>query len=231
MKKIRVILLTLMFIILIIGISYGVSDTYQVKMDTNKVELLTGETIKIPVKIENIELENGIVAFSTLLSYNENVLEEPEIIAGTNWEKPNVVEHFIQSITSTMQPVKENQEIMILSFKVKDNAQLGTTKVVLSKFEISDGENTIATEDTSINLNIITTQAKLANFILDNVWFNQRNIIISSIISIVTLLIIILITIYYIQHREKKQESNILYEEVKGISEDKSEIDNEETKK
>lgn len=222
MKKIKVIVLALIISIFICGISYGASsNTYEIKMEiSNKAEFLTGETIEIPVKIQNINVENGIVAFSTLLSYDENVFEEPEIVEGANWGKLNIVEHLIQGTTSTMQPIKEEQEIMVISFKVKENAQLGATKITLSKFEVSDGDNTIVNEGTSIELNITNSQVKIASAILDNIWFNQRNITIASIISITTLFIIVFIIIYYIQHREKKETSHILYEEVKGISEE-----------
>lgn len=228
MIKLRIILLTCIIVALMVGISYGM-NTYEVKMETSKTEFLTGETIEIPVKIENINVENGIVAFSTLLSYDKNVLEKPEIIEGDNWESPNVVEDLIHSTTSTMQSVKDNQEIMIISFKIKKDAQLGSTRIALLKFEVSDGENTIANEGTSIELNVTNTQRKVADVIIDNVWFNERNITISAIISIVTLFIIVFITIYYIQHREKKEEKDILYEEVKGIPEKEMENDSGNT--
>lgn len=230
MRKLKVIILTCLVLILMMGISYGATNMYEIKMEAPKQEYLTGETIKIPIKIENIQTENGIVAFSTLLSFDENVLEEPEIINGTNWAKPNVVEHFIQSTTSTMQPVKDDQEILLLSFKIKEDAQLGTTKIALTKFESSDGEATIVNEGASVEVNITSAQVKVAEVILDNIWFNERNITISAIISIVTLFIIVFITIYYIQHREKKEEKSILYEEVEGIPEKEKEDVSEETK-
>lgn len=229
MRRLKVILLTCIMVILMIEISYGAfSNTYEIKMETpNKTEFLTGETIEIPVKIENINIENGIVAFSTLLSYDENVFEELEIVEGTNWGKPNIVEHLIQSTTVTMQPIKEDQEIMVISLKIKENAQLGETKITLSKFEVSDGDNTIVNEGSSIELNITNAKAKVANAIIDNIWFNERNITIAAIISITTLFIIVFITIYYVQHREKKDTSHILYEEVEGISEEVQQNDTE----
>ena len=228
MRRLKVILLTCLVVILMIGTSYGVSNTYEIKMENSKEEYLTGGTIIIPIKLENIQAEDGIVAYSTLLSFDENVFEEPEIIEGANWAKPNIVEHFIQSTTSTMQPVKDDQEILILSFKIKEDAQLGSTKIALSKFEASDGENTIIGEGASIEVDITSAQVKVAEVILDNIWFNERNITISAIISIVTLFIIVFITIYYIQHREKKEEKSILYEEVEGIPEKEKEDTSEE---
>lgn len=228
MRKLKVIILTCLVLILMMGISYGATNMYEIKMEAPKQEYLTGETIKIPIKIENIQTENGIVAFSTLLSFDENVLEEPEIIKGANWVEPNVVEHFIQSTTSTMQPIKDDQEILMLSFKIKEDAQLGSTKIALTKFESSDGETTIVNEGASIEVNITSAQVKVAEVILDNIWFNERNITISAIISIVTLFIIVFITIYYIQHREKKEEKSILYEEVEGIPEKEKEDISEE---
>lgn len=222
MKKLKTILLTCIVIILNVGISYGATNTYEIKMEPSKTEIYTGDTIKIPVKVEDIQIKDGIVAFSTLLSYNENIFEIPEISGGTDWERPNVVENLIQSTTKTMQPTKEDQEIMEISFKVKENAPLGETNIALLKFEVSDGENTIVSDEVGVHMNITSTQKKVTDVVVKSIWFTQRNIAIASIISIVTLFIIVLLTVYYIQHREKKEKSNILYEEVEGILEEES---------
>lgn len=221
MKKLKTILIACIVVMLNIGISYGATNTYEIKMEPSKTEIYTGETIKIPVKVKNIQMEEGIVAFSTLLSYNENVLEIPEVSGGVNWEKPNVVENLIQSTTQTMQPIKEDQEIMEISFKVKEDAPLGESNISLLKFEVSDGENTIVSDEVDIQINVTSTQKKVRDVVVKSIWFTQRNIAIASIISIVTLFIIVLLTIYYIQHREKKEKNNILYEEVEGIPEEK----------
>lgn len=222
MKKLKTILVACIVVMLNIGISYGAANTYEIEMEPSKTEIYTGETIKIPVKVKNIQMEEGIVAFSTLLSYNENVLEIPEVSGGVNWEKPNVVENLIQSTTQTMQPIKEDQEIMEISFKVKEDAPLGESNISLLKFEVSDGENTIVSDEVDIQINVTSTQKKVTDVVVKSIWFTQRNIAIASIISIVTLFIIVLLTIYYIQHREKKEKNNILYEEVEGIPEEKS---------
>ncbi len=233
MKKLKSILIMSAIMIWITGISYGATNSYQVEMKPEKKDYLVGETIKVPVKVKNIDMEEGIVAYSTLLFYDEDILEKPEIKEAKNWGKPNVLEHWIQGTTLSMQPIKDDQEIVTLTFKIKKEAKLGQTTISLTKFEASDGENTIVNDGSTLEINISNAQAQVTDVILDNVWFNQKNIIITSIISIVTLLIIILITIYYIQHREKKQENKILYEEVSGILEEdkKQEDKEEETKK
>lgn len=222
MRKLKIVLLTSIILFLIMGISYGVSDTYDVKMYLFRTEFLVGDTVNIPVKIENINIENGIVAFSTILSYDENVLEEPVLLNASDWTQPVAIENLIHSTTATMQPIKENQEVMIMSFKIKDNAPLGKTNIVLSKFDVSDGETTIANEGASIELNIVEKRTEVADILLDNEWMTQRNMVISLIIGIVTIIIIILLTIYYIEHREREEKSNLLYEEVKGIPEEEN---------
>lgn len=228
MKKLVVSLLTCIILIWITGISYGVSNLYEVKMKTSKEEYYRGDTIIIPVKVENMKVENGMVAYSTLLSYDETVFEEPKISAEENWQEPNVIEHLIQSTTISMQPVEGNQEIMTLSFKVKDDAKIGRTKIELSKFEMTNGETTVENEGDSVEINITNPETKATEVIIKNIWFTPRNITIAAIISAVTLFIIVLIIIYYIQHPEEKEESKILYEEVKGIQEEDKTEDNKE---
>lgn len=232
MKNLKVILLACIIFILSVGISYGATDgTYEIKMEPSKTEIYEGETITIPVKVENIQMEEGIVAFSTLLSYNENVLEIPEISGGENWEKANVVENLIQSTTKTMQATKEDQEIMEITFKVKEDAPVGETNIALLNFEVSDGENTIVSDEIDIKINVTSTQKKVTDVVVKSVWFTQRNIAIASIISIVTLFIIVLLTVYYVQHREKEEKNKILYEEVVGIpEEEKDESQKQEDK-
>lgn len=228
MKKTKIFVLTCIIFLLMVGISYGATSEYDIKMEIEKEKYVTGETIQIPVIVENINMEHGIVALSTVLSYDETILEEPIILNGSNWTTPIMVEDLIQTTTTTMQPTKENQKVMILSFKIKDDAKPGQTEISLLNFEASDGENTIENEDTSIKIDVKNKKEEMADVLLDNQWMFKRNMIISLIIGIVTIIIILLIAFYYIQHREKEEVKNILYEEVKGI---KVENDKQEEEK
>lgn len=228
MKKTKIFVLTCIIFLLMVGISYGATSEYDIKMEIEKEKYVTGETIQIPVIVENINMEHGIVALSTVLSYDETILEEPIILNGSNWTTPIMVEDLIQTTTTTMQPTKENQKVMILSFKIKDDAKPGQTEISLLNFEASDGENTIENEDTNIKIDVKNKKEEMADVLLDNQWMFKRNMIISLIIEIVTIIIILLIAFYYIQHREKEEVKNILYEEVKGI---KVENDKQEEEK
>lgn len=228
MKKTKTFVLTCIIFLLMVGISYGATSEYDIKMEIEKEKYVTGETIQIPVIVENINMEHGIVALSTVLSYDETILEEPAILNSSNWTTPIMVEDLIQTTTTTMQPTKENQKVMILSFKIKEDAKPGQTEISLLNFEASDGENTIENEDTSIKIDVKNKKEEMADVLLDNQWMFKRNMIISLIIGIVTIIIILLIAFYYIQHREKEEVKNILYEEVKGI---KVENDKQEEEK
>ena len=205
MKKLKILLLTCIMIITIIGVSYGAISNYKVTMETPKQDILAGETIQVALNIKDINLEHGIVAFSSILSYDEKVFKEPEIVGGENWGTPIKVENLIQCTTSTLEPVKEDQEAIILTFKVKETAHSGDTKISLSKLEASDGENTIINSGTSITLNISNPDMDMAEFIVDSIWFTPRNIVIAGIIGVVTLIITVLLIIYYTQHREEKE--------------------------
>lgn len=227
MKKIKIIFFICMIVILMVGTSYGASNTYQIKMNLMQDKVLMGETISIPVTIENIDMENGVVALSAILWYDKDIWEEPVISSASNWTTPIVVEDLIQTTTSNMQPVKENQEIMIITFKVKEDVPIGQTEIRLSNFEASDGETTIYSDATSVKINISDKKTEMANILLNNDWLHQRDMIISLIIGIVTIMIIILITIYYIQHHTAKEKSDILYEEVEGIPEEVKQVEKE----
>lgn len=163
MKKIKVAILIFIVLISVMGLSYAkANNTYKVVMESEKNKFYYGETVKISVKLKDITLENGIVAYSTLLSYDKEIFEEPVISGSQNWEKPNVVENLIQGITSTMQAINEDDEIMEISLRAKGIARDGKTKIVLSKFEVSDGDNTIEGENSEIELEIKDAKVEFA---------------------------------------------------------------------
>lgn len=206
MKKLKVMILTFIIIIFSIGNSYGADNTYDIIMEQLQTEILAGKIIKIPVKVENITLENGIVAFNTLLSYDEKVLEIEEVLGSHNFKKPNVVENLIGSTTITMQPEIGNQEIMTIVFKVKEDAPIGKTRIALSKFEVSDGENTFINDNTTqITINITSVLKNVREVVEKGIWFTMENVTITFIISILIIIAIILLVIYYNQHKRKEE--------------------------
>lgn len=228
-KKTKIILITFILFSLIINIVSYASNTYEVKMYSSKAKILAGETVNISVRLENIELENGIAAFSTLLLYDKDIFEEPIITSAKNWAKPIVVENLIQSTTETIQPTNDNQEIMTLSFKIKENAKLGETEIKLSQFDVSDGENTISNDGAEMTFDIQNTKTEITNVLIDSGWFNARNVIVSLIIGMVTMIIIVILTIYYLERRNKIEKANMIYEEIKGITDDKEQKAKEES--
>lgn len=207
MKKLKVMLLTCIISILMIGISYA-TESFEVKMYPSIEEASEGETITIPIKIENVNVEDGIVAYSTLLTYDSSIFEKAVVTNTEEWGKPLIVENLIQATTANMQTTKDDQVIIILSLKVRSNAKLGETEISLTNFEASDGENTIYNEGASTKIKIADKAERIAGVLLNNDWTKSKNMIIALIIAIVTILIIIVITIYYIQHKncDKKED-------------------------
>ena len=207
MKKKYIILpLTIVFI-LIAGIVQATSGTYTVKMDLLGTQFKEGETIDILVKIQDINLPNGIVAFSTMLEYDDEVFEEPIISSAGHWQQPIMVENLIQSVTENMEDIKGEQEVIKLTFKIKDQAKLGNTKICLKEFEVSDGENTIGSEAIEKQIKIIDGEVILQNDLKENNY--------GQIIIIVLLVIIIVITIFMILfmiYLFKKYNDKILHE-------------------
>ena len=114
------------------------------------------------------------------------------------------MEDLIHSTTDSMQPSKEDQEIMTLVLKVKSYAKLGETQIELSEFEVSDTENTIENAGAAVSVEIIEGD-NIQNTVQQVQ--NEKpkaNIQVPLIIGVTTTLIIILLIVYYVDKKKNK---------------------------
>ena len=232
MKKLKSksLLMIILLIILLGNISLAAESQYSVNMYPNKTDLIPGDIVIIPVRIEDIETENGIVAYDAILKYDEEVFEDVKITKVVNWEEPTITGRLITAMTEDMEGSNEDQDIMKISLKVKSSAKSGNTEIELSKFDATDGENTISNIGATTELNITNDFANIkeVNLSQENQEFvTAFEIEVSLIIAVVTVLIIILLIVYYVEHKTK------INKEIKNtkekIKEDK--LKNEESTK
>ena len=156
MKKfISMIIILLLIIMTMISYTSAASNTYSVNMYLEDTQYKQGDTIYITVKLEVIDIEQGVVAFNTIKEYDKEVFETVKFQKADQWQTPTLVKDLIHSTTDSMQPSKEDQEIMTLVLKVKSYAKLGETQIELSEFEVSDTENTIENAGAAVSVEII----------------------------------------------------------------------------
>lgn len=205
MKKfISMIMMILLIIMTMISYTSAASNTYSVNMYLEDTQYKQGDTIYIPVKLEDIDIEQGVVAFNTIIEYDKEVFETVKFQKTDQWQTPTLVEDLIHSTTDSMQPSKEDQEIMTLVLKVKSYAKLGETQIELSEFEVSDTENTIENAGAAVSVEIIEGD-NIQNTVQQVQ--NEKpkaNIQVPLIIGVTTTLIIILLIVYYVDKKKNK---------------------------
>lgn len=203
MKKFVSMIIMLFIIMTMVSYTSAASNTYSVNMYLENTEYKQGATIYIPVKIQDIDIDQGVVSFSTIINYDKNVFETVRLEKADEWLDPTLVEDMIHSTRESMQPAKEDQEIMTLVLKVKDYAKLGETQIELSGFEVSDTENTIENDGVAVSVEIVEGDKYTPTESVQNEK-PKANIQVPLIIGVTVTLIIILLIVYYVGKKKNK---------------------------
>ena len=113
------------------------SPELQVSIGTVKASF--GQTIEIPVSLENIP-SNGVDGFQFMLKYDSSVMEYIGISAGSSIPVPSDLDAFQKTLgnirvlycdsASPDNPIKNNGQIFLIKFFIKANAEVGQYNVV-----------------------------------------------------------------------------------------------------
>ncbi|MBR6034390.1 MAG: hypothetical protein IKP28_06735 [Clostridia bacterium] len=174
MKKIVFFVIVIIFaIVLFAVVAIGFNKTknpFEISMTSDKTEARRGETIKITVAINNILDNDGIWAISGKLQYDTAVFEKIQaddgisdnIESAKEWgtvifndgsqKKEN--EGLFVVETSADYGVKEDNEIMYISFKILDTAQLGNSVIKITNISGTNGNEDIETKEADIKIKI-----------------------------------------------------------------------------
>ena len=204
MKKLVSMIIMLVIIMTMVSYTSAASNTYSVNMYLENTEYKQGDTIYIPVKIQDIDIDQGVVSFSTIINYDKNIFETVRLEKADEWLEPTLVEDMIHSTRESMQPAKEDQEIMTLVLKVKDYAKLGETQIELSGFEVSDTENTIENDGAAVSVEIVQGNNLQSQEQQIQNEKPKANIQVPLIIGDTVTLIIILLVVYYVDKKKEK---------------------------
>lgn len=204
MKKLVSMIIMLVIIMTMVSYTSAASNTYSVNMYLENTEYKQGDTIYIPVKIQDIDIDQGVVSFSTIINYDKNIFETVRLEKADEWLEPTLVEDMIHSTRESMQPAKEDQEIMTLVLKVKDYAKLGETQIELSGFEVSDTENTIENDGAAVSVEIVQGNNLQSQEQQIQNEKPKANIQVPLIIGVTVTLIIILLIVYYVDKKKEK---------------------------
>lgn len=163
--KSKRILFIIVFAILIImtNVKFVYADSFNVNMSGNNPNYAPGQTVEIIVSLSDIDSSRGLYGLSGKLDYDKNIFETitssetgmaEDIASLNNWESVTYNSSTGEFAVYTIYPAKTQNDLMKIKLKIKDDAPIGKTTILLSKLEASNGEQDIDTAPVSIDVNI-----------------------------------------------------------------------------
>lgn len=161
-KVLLIILLTIVLIMPTFNVVYA--DSLSVNARVSTTEYKKGDTVIVTVSLSNINSTAGIYGLSGKLVYDKEVFEAitadstgntDSITKQGEWSNATYNPTTNEFTILTATPAKTSQNIMQISLKVKDNAKLGETIIMLNDLEASNSEEDISTSPASISVKII----------------------------------------------------------------------------
>ena len=146
------------------------ASTYTVKITAkDSTQIIRGDVVTFIVSISNIDKEHGVGAISGKIEYNQSVFETiktDNIDSGEGWgtisfndiETSSEYGSFVTERSSGDLATADN-ELMIITAKVKSNATLGNTTIQITNLSASDGNNDLFTEDAVLTLIVKDTSS------------------------------------------------------------------------
>lgn len=163
--KIKKCIMLIIIAILSISVSVNASttDSYKISLSANKTTLKEEETLTLAMKATDIKIqsgEKGIGSYEGTLVYDEAVFEEVKMKGNDNWDTPVLNEKRFTSVRSDAKCTSEDQEIAVITLKVKKGANAGKTKIQIKDFEASNGLTNVANNGTEIKIKIENTETE-----------------------------------------------------------------------
>lgn len=153
---------------LLIGISFlcitcFASSVYatEVSMDTENKEVKPGDTVTVKIAIKDIDIEEGINVIQGRFRYDKEVFEKvnnQDITSVNSWsmsyndENTNSEGKFV--VLKLASSVKENQDILEMNLKVKENAYYTNTSIEIQELCTVDGDNIVNLNDSKVDVKV-----------------------------------------------------------------------------
>ncbi len=164
MKRFAKIILVSMILILTTSVSYA-SESINATLSTTSQQAYAKDTVIFKVKLDNLkDIKHGVNAYKATLVYDNSIFEnisETDFKTLNNWEglryNPNTGEFVVYKRTG----ITEEEDVVNVSLKVRENAKASKTKVELINIVASEGKKDLLILDTDtseVNMDIIEEQ-------------------------------------------------------------------------
>lgn len=153
-QKIIAILLITIFVLggLLVGKSYAALSG-RIELRTESKTVIRDEEFSIFVRVSNLQAGKGIIALGGTLDYDRGNLELKEIEGENRWASAEPNENNGKFVSTRSKRMTEDGDVLKLTFLAKGNAGQNAW-VRISNFEISDGNEEMMLNGTSINISI-----------------------------------------------------------------------------
>ena len=126
-------------------------------VEGDKTEIKAGEDITFELLATNIDAEDGIIMFETLLDYDTDVFE-CEVVEDddSEWSKTSLIENYLTMTRNDLLPNSQNQSITKIKFKAKEDVKASNQIINLSNIKFTmDNEESFEIDDQVINIDIV----------------------------------------------------------------------------
>lgn len=156
-KKLSIVIILVIAIMLLMT-KFAYADSISVNMKSNTISYKRGETVTISISLSNIDSSTGISKLSGTFGYDTKVFEKIDpnsnLISSSGWERAEYNSDTNAFSIKATTPVKTSQVILKISLRVKNDAKLGDTFLMLNDLKASNGQEDISTSPATLNISI-----------------------------------------------------------------------------
>lgn len=153
-------ILAVIFSMILISFTGIISaSSFDVSVNPKEITAKPGETINVKVSLKDIDMSgNGINILEGNINFDKEMIENVDVEGENNWkiEYNNDTNSDLNGkflMIKDVNGMKDDEEILNLKIKIKDNIKKANTKILLKDLTSNDGNNLINIGSREININ------------------------------------------------------------------------------
>ena len=153
-------ILAVIFSMILISFTGIISaSSFDVSVNPKEITAKPGETINVKVSLKDIDMcRNGINILEGNINFDKEMIENVDVEGENNWkiEYNNDTNSDLNGkflMIKDVNGIKDDEEILNLKIKIKDNIKKANTKILLKDLTSNDGNNLINIGSREININ------------------------------------------------------------------------------
>ena len=158
-KKLCIIILIIITILFTANSVFAVEVQTEITTTKQEIQAKEEETVTLKFKLSNFqEIEDGVYAYKGQIQYDKNIfceLETKDFEVKNDWTNLKYNKQNGEFVVIKKSGVKNPEEFLQTTLKVKNNATAGKTNIVITNQTTSEGKEDIKVDNLSIDIKII----------------------------------------------------------------------------